>query len=240
MDAISGDVLVTLEQLLYNENHAERLLQTHTVGKPPLFYLDARSKRATNLSGSFWLFAIELSHPALDYPHGNSAGCRERCRPQVLREDSANGAPDRRHCRSANLPEDLVQFISADPETAGDLIDAGPDMIFFTGSSQNGRKVAMRAAERLIPTLLELGGKDPSLVFADCNFQRAVEGVAYGAFANAGQVCVGIKRLYVEESIFLHSSMPLPSASATFASAALSIAISVLARRRTQQVQRSG
>ena len=203
LDAISGDVLVTLEQLLYNENHAERLLQTRTVGRPPLFYLGARFEE------SYEPFGVVLVYSPSNYPiqlsiipmatalvAGNAVvlKCSEKTpRTARLIEDIY---------RSANLPEDLVQFISADPETAGTLIDAGPDMIFFTGSSENGRKVAMRAAERLIPTLLELGGKDPSLVFADCNFQRAVEGVAYGAFANAGQVCVGIKRLYVEESIF--------------------------------------
>ena len=203
LDAISGDVLVTLEQLLYNENHAERLLQTRTIGRPPLFYLGARFEE------SYEPFGVVLVYSPSNYPiqlsiipmatalvSGNAVvlKCSEKTpRTARLIEEIY---------RSANLPEALVQFISADPETAGSLIDSGPDMVFFTGSSQNGRKVAMRAAERLIPTLLELGGKDPSLVFADCNFHRAVEGVAYGAFANAGQVCVGIKRLYVEESIF--------------------------------------
>ena len=62
--------------------------------------------------------------------------------------------------------------------------------------------VAQRAARQLIPAVLELGGKDASLVFEDCHLDRAVEGIAYGAFSNAGRVCVAVKRVYVHESIF--------------------------------------
>lgn len=62
--------------------------------------------------------------------------------------------------------------------------------------------MAERAARYLIPTILELGGKDAALVFADCHLERAIEGITYGAFANAGQVCVGVKRAYVEASIY--------------------------------------
>ena len=82
------------------------------------------------------------------------------------------------------------------------MLDARPDFVFFTGSSRHGQLVAQRAARHLIPTVLELGGKDASLVFEDCHLDRAVEGIAYGAFSNAGRVCVAVKRVYVHESIF--------------------------------------
>ena len=203
LDALSGDILVTLEQLRYNEHHADRLLRTRRIAKPAIFNLGARFEETFEPYGVILVYSpsnypIQLSvvPMATALVAGNAVilKCSEKT-PQTARliEDLY---------RSANLPEDLVQFISAEPESAGNLIAAGPDMVFFTGSSENGRKVAMRAAEHLIPALLELGGKDPCLVFADCNFQRAVEGIAYGAFSNAGQVCVGIKRLYVEASIF--------------------------------------
>jgi acyl-CoA reductase-like NAD-dependent aldehyde dehydrogenase len=105
-------------------------------------------------------------------------------------------------CKNAGLPEDLVQVTNDAPELAGALIDAGPDLVFFTGSTENGRSVARRAAEHLIPAVLELGGKDAALVFADCPLERTLEGVTYGAFSHAGQVCVGIKRLFVEKSVY--------------------------------------
>ena len=86
---------------------------------------------------------------------------------------------------------DLVQVLHDGPEESAALIDARPDIIFFTGSSRHGQMVAERAARHLIPAILELGGKDASLVFADCHLERAVEGITYGAFSNGGRVCVG-------------------------------------------------
>lgn len=100
-------------------------------------------------------------------------------------------------CAKANLPRDLVQVLHDGPEQSAALIDARPDFIFFTGSSQHGQQVAQLAATHLIPVVLELGGKDASLVFADCHLDRAVEGITYGAFSNAGRMCVSLKRAYV-------------------------------------------
>src|SRR5437588_901705 len=75
-----------------------------------------------------------------------------------------------------------------------------PDIakLFFTGGSRGGRAVAVAAAERLCPVVLELGGKDPMLVFADADLDRAVEGGLWGAFLNGGQACVSADRIYVE------------------------------------------
>jgi acyl-CoA reductase-like NAD-dependent aldehyde dehydrogenase len=66
---------------------------------------------------------------------------------------------------------------------------------------ETGKKVMAAAASHLIPVVLELGGKDPMIVFEDAPFERAVEGAVYGAFCNAGQVCVSTERLYVQENL---------------------------------------
>jgi 4,4'-diapolycopenoate synthase len=100
------------------------------------------------------------------------------------------------------FPQDLVQVVHGGPDEAETLLDASPDFVFFTGSSRHGQLVAQRAARQLIPTVLELGGKDASIVFEDCHLDRAVEGIAYGAFSNSGRVCVAVKRVYVHEPIF--------------------------------------
>ena len=76
------------------------------------------------------------------------------------------------------------------------------DYVQFTGSTNSGRAVAVRAAERLIPCSLELGGKDAAIVLADADLDRAVNGVLWGALANAGQVCLSVERVYVEEGIY--------------------------------------
>jgi acyl-CoA reductase-like NAD-dependent aldehyde dehydrogenase len=76
------------------------------------------------------------------------------------------------------------------------------DMIQFTGSTATGKKVAMACAERLIPCSLELGGKDPAIVLADADLDRAANGITWGAFFNSGQVCVSIERVYVEAPVY--------------------------------------
>lgn len=101
-----------------------------------------------------------------------------------------------------NLPDGLLQCVFGDGQTGQQLIDAEPDLVFFTGSLATGRSVMQRAAQHPIPVMLELGGKDPMLIFADAHLERACHAVLYGAFCNSGQVCVSIERLYIEECCF--------------------------------------
>ena len=81
------------------------------------------------------------------------------------------------------------------------LLDANIDAVVFTGSVPSGRRVAMKAAERLIPCSVELGGKDAAIVLADCDLDRTALGVAQWGIHNAGQNCAAIERVYVEEAI---------------------------------------
>jgi acyl-CoA reductase-like NAD-dependent aldehyde dehydrogenase len=84
----------------------------------------------------------------------------------------------------------------------GAAVIANSDYVHFTGSTATGRKVAVACAERLIPYSLELGGKDPAVVLADADIERAVNGIAWGGMTNSGQVCVSIERVYVEAPIY--------------------------------------
>jgi len=103
--------------------------------------------------------------------------------------------------RAADLPEGLVTCLTGDGETGAALVEAGVDKICFTGSVRTGRRVAEACGRQLVPCTLELGGKDPMLVCADADLERAANGAVYGAFANAGQVCVSTERVYVVESV---------------------------------------
>jgi len=100
------------------------------------------------------------------------------------------------------LPANLVQWVIGGRSAGEALIDAAPDLVFFTGGPNSGRAVMQRAARHPVPVLLELGGKDPMLVFADAHLQRACDGALYGAFCNSGQACAAIERLYVEQAVF--------------------------------------
>ena len=76
------------------------------------------------------------------------------------------------------------------------------DYVQFTGSTRTGRRIAARCGERLIPCSLELGGKDPALVLADADLERAVNGLTWGGMVNSGQVCTSVERVYVEAPVY--------------------------------------
>ena len=101
----------------------------------------------------------------------------------------------------SGVPADVFQVASGGPETGEALIDA-VDMIMFTGSTRTGRKVMERAAKTLTPVSLELGGKDPMIVLADADLERAANAAVYYSMQNGGQTCISIERVYVEAPIY--------------------------------------
>ena len=203
LDALGGDVLVTLEMMRLYERHAINLLAPRRVNRSLLFYARCRFTEHFEPHGTALIFGpanypLQLSLvPAATALYAGNAVVLKVSEQTPTVASAILAVVDK-----AALPTDLLQVICAGPAEAGDLIDARPDFVFFTGSSTNGRKVAARAATLGIPTLLELGGSDAALVFSDCDFERTIEGIAYGAFCNAGQVCAGVKRLFVEQSLY--------------------------------------
>ncbi len=103
--------------------------------------------------------------------------------------------------RECGLPENVLQIATGRGGTGAALIEQ-VDMIMFTGSTRTGTKVAEEAARRLIPASLELGGKDPMLVLADADLERAANFATYYSMQNAGQTCISIERAYVEEPVY--------------------------------------
>jgi acyl-CoA reductase-like NAD-dependent aldehyde dehydrogenase len=99
------------------------------------------------------------------------------------------------------MPEHVFQVATGDGST-GAALTAVVDCIMFTGSTRTGRLVAKAAAEALIPCHLELGGKDPMIVCADADVEKAAMAAAYYSMNNAGQVCISVERVYVEEPIY--------------------------------------
>ncbi len=95
------------------------------------------------------------------------------------------------------LPEGLVQVVHGGGAVGDALTKSSVDKVFFTGSVEVGRKVGEVCAQRLKGSVLELGGKDPMVVCADADLDNAVSGAIWGGFANAGQTCSGIERIYV-------------------------------------------
>jgi acyl-CoA reductase-like NAD-dependent aldehyde dehydrogenase len=103
--------------------------------------------------------------------------------------------------RECGLPDDVFAVATGDGQTGAALI-AEVDCVMFTGSSRTGKAVMKAAAEALVPCYLELGGKDPMIVCADANVERAANAAAFYSMNNAGQICISVERCYVEEPIY--------------------------------------
>src|SRR5678815_4760243 len=82
------------------------------------------------------------------------------------------------------------------------FFDNGVNKLFFTGSVPTGKVLMAAAAKTLTPLSLELGGKDPMIVMADADLERAANGAAWAGYQNAGQSCGGVERVYAHESVY--------------------------------------
>ena len=101
----------------------------------------------------------------------------------------------------AGLPEGLIRTVHGGGRIGDALVKSTAGKIFFTGSVEVGRKVGVECAKRMKGSVLELGGKDPQIVCADADLANAVSGAVWGGFANAGQTCSGIERVYVVDEV---------------------------------------
>jgi len=102
----------------------------------------------------------------------------------------------------AGLPEGLFAYVNLPGPEAGEaFISGGIDKLFFTGSTEVGRELMAKAASRLVPVVLELGGNDAAIGRADPHLDRAAAGIVWSGFSNAGQSCGGAQRVLVHESV---------------------------------------
>ncbi len=123
----------------------------------------------------------------------------------VLKPSSATvliGEAIRGVFEEAGLPEHVFELVQGRGAIGEALIEGGVDHLIFTGSVEVGRHVNRLAAERFIPTTMELGGKDPMIVLADADLDTASSGALWGAFSNAGQTCASVERVYVHEDVY--------------------------------------
>src|SRR5258708_33869347 len=104
--------------------------------------------------------------------------------------------------REAGVPDDIFQVLPGEGETGAALVRSEIDKLIFTGSVATGRRIAQTAAARLLPVVLELGGKDPMIVLDDADVDVASSGAVWGAVVNAGQACLSVERCYVHRKIY--------------------------------------
>jgi betaine-aldehyde dehydrogenase len=130
-----------------------------------------------------------------------AAGCTTVLKPSELTPLTALELA--RIIAAVELPAGVVNIVTGPGAGAGEELAASPkvDKVAFTGGTATGRKIAQAATGNMKKTTLELGGKNPNIVFADADFEAAVDGALFGAFANQGEVCSAGSRLLVEASI---------------------------------------
>lgn len=202
VEALFADLFVALDSAEYWSKHAVAALRTERV---PHHSIAARAKSGRlvyeplGVIGiiSSWNYplAIPMSQIIPAVVSGNAVVCKSSdFTPQC-------GALIQRVFRDAGFPQDLVAVIQGGGEVGQTLIEANPDKVLFTGSVATGRRVAEACAKKLIPSVLELGGKDAMIVLADADMQVASSAAVWGSYTNCGQVCLSVERLFVEQTI---------------------------------------
>jgi len=202
VEALFADVFVALDTADYFVKHGEQLLQVERV---PHHNTAAKAKSGTlyyeplGVLGiiSSWNYplAIPMSQMIPAVGSGNAVVCK-----------TSDFTPEcgeliGRLFRDAGFPANLVTILQGSGEVGQALIEAHPDKVFFTGSVFTGRRVAEACARHLIPSVLELGGKDAMLVLGDADLDVASSAAVWGSFTNCGQVCLSVERLFVEQAV---------------------------------------
>ena len=205
VEALFSDVLISLETAKYYARYAPRLLADQRVPHQNLA-VKAKSGRLRfepyGVIGIIapWNYplAISLSQliPAI------AAGNTVILKPSELTPSCGQLIAE---CfAAAGFPAGMLRVVQGAREVASALIDARPDKIVFTGSVATGRLVAEACARHLIPSVLELGGKDAMIVLADADLETASSAAVWGGFTNCGQACISVQRIYVEQGIAQH------------------------------------
>lgn len=200
-DAFTSEIFAVLDTIDYYRGHAKKILADRKV-HTPIFQLGKKSRiyyqpLGTALVITPWNYPFfqGIVPSILAFLAGNSVIVK----PSEL--TPLKGLWEKMLADSGFFPG-AFQFVYGGRETGAKLIQRRPDKIHFTGSVRAGKAIMAMAAEQLIPVDLELGGKDPAIVFDDVDLERTVNGIMWGAFTTAGQSCTSIERLYVQDTIY--------------------------------------
>lgn len=202
LEAYMTEIFVTVDTIRFYEKNAQQMLSAQEVPTslvlwPKKSYIHYKPMGVVAVI-SPWNYPFQLSLiPVLS---ALVAGNTVVLKPSEI--TPSTGLMIEELFRAVPLPDGVVSVLHGGREVGQALVTARPDKIFFTGSVATGKKIMAAAAEHLIPVELELGGKDPMIVFEDAHLERAANGAIWGAFTNSGQVCMSVERLYVHERVY--------------------------------------
>jgi succinate-semialdehyde dehydrogenase/glutarate-semialdehyde dehydrogenase len=200
---VQFELVASLEDLRWSAAHAEKVLGQRRVA-PGLAMLnfDARLEYAPlGVAGIIapWNFPIYTVYCGLAY--ALAAGNAAVVKPSEFAAATGMYAAESFAKANPDAPEGLVGWVTGFGETGAALCKSGVDKIAFTGSVPTGRRVMAACAENLTPVLLELGGKDATVIAEDADLESAATSVVWGGNWHAGQGCVCVERIYVVEPV---------------------------------------
>jgi succinate-semialdehyde dehydrogenase/glutarate-semialdehyde dehydrogenase len=202
-EALSTEIIVTLDAAEYCLRNASSILEPEPVPHASLMMKPKRGYLVREPYGVIGIIApwnYPFSIPAIQVLAAVVAGNAVVLKPSEFTPLVVLEL--KRLMDEAGLPPDLLEIVIGDGATGAALVAAGVDKIVFTGSVATGKRVAQAAAARLIPVVLELGGKDPMVVLDDADLDIASSAAVWGAFVNAGQTCLSVERCYVHKSLY--------------------------------------
>jgi succinate-semialdehyde dehydrogenase/glutarate-semialdehyde dehydrogenase len=201
-EAFTMEVLPTIDALHWCAKAGPKILADERVPMPQLFLKSKKSRFTYEPIGVVGVIApwnypwsIPFGEVAIALMAGNGVVLKPASLTPLLGEAIA------RVFEKGGLPEGLVRVVHGGGAVGDALARSSAGKIFFTGSVEVGRKVGEACAEQLKGAVLELGGKDPMIVCADADLDNAISGAVWGGFANAGQTCSGIERVYVVREV---------------------------------------
>ena len=199
-EALAHEVMAPLLQLAYLEHLAPKVLKTKRVAPivaPILGYRSRMEFRPFGVVGciSPWNFPITNTFLAMASPL--FAGNAVVVKPSEVTPASGEVIRDLLDV----LPSGVGTVIQGGGDVGAALVDAPCDKISFIGSPRTGRMICAAAAEHLTPVVMELGGKDSAIICSDADVDLTASGVVWGAFANSGQICASIERVYVVDAV---------------------------------------
>jgi len=197
------ELLAGLEEVKWAANNAERVLKERNV-KPGLAMMnfDARvSYLPLGVVGVITPWNAPLYTVFCGLADALGAGNAAIVKPSEFSVATGVYAVESFYKANPDAPKGLVSWISGFGETGSALCKSGVDKIAFTGSVPTGRRVMQACTENLTPVLLELGGKDATVIAADADLDAAAKAIIWGSMWNAGQACVGVERVYVVQAV---------------------------------------
>ena len=203
VEALTTEVLLVLDAVRFHVQNAEKFLRDEPVQHGNLAMKQKAGRIIREPHGVIGIISpwnYPFSIPATESLAALVAGNAVIVKPSEFTSLVALALADLLH--DAGVPKDIVQVIPGDGTTGAALLSSQIDKLVFTGSVSTGKRIARTAAERLLPVILELGGKDPMLVLEDADIDVASSGAVWGAFMNAGQACLSIERCYVHHTIY--------------------------------------